>query len=154
VPVVPPLQQPPAHEAASQMHVPFVVLQARFAAQDAHVAPAVPHDPNDSDAYASHVPPVPPLQQPFGQVFASHAQVPMVVSQSPSAQGAHAAPLCPQAEDDSFGKVTQAPLLQQPFAHELASQTHRPVVRSHSWPCAHPAQVIPPVPHELFVSAA
>ena len=67
---------------------------------------------------------MPPLQQPFGQVIASQAQTPVVVSQRPFAQDAHAAPPFPHFEADSDGKGTQVFPLQQPFAQEVASQTH------------------------------
>jgi hypothetical protein len=43
-----------------------------------------------------HVPFVPLLQQPLGQVKASHAQAPIVVSQlTPLPHGAHCAPAVP-----------------------------------------------------------
>jgi hypothetical protein len=41
------------------------------------------------------VPVVPPLQQPFAQVLVSHEHVPLVVSQRPFVQVAHAAPPVP-----------------------------------------------------------
>ena len=57
------------------------------------VAPPVPHDMPDCETYVSHVPPA--VQQPLGQVLASHAQVPLVVSHRPLLQGEHAAPPVP-----------------------------------------------------------
>ncbi len=120
----------------------------------AHCAPAVPHDPNDSEEYASHEPPVPPTQQPAGQVFASHAQTPVLVSQRLFVHAVHAAPPFPHMDPVSFGKVSQTPLLQHPLGQEFASHTHRPVVRSHSWSDAQPAQVAPPVPQVLNPSDA
>ncbi len=44
------------------------------------------------------MPVAPPLQQPFGQVVASHAQVPLLVSQRPCAQAAQAAPPVPHCD--------------------------------------------------------
>jgi hypothetical protein len=44
------------------------------------------------------VPLAPPLQQPLRQVFASHRQVPVLVSQTPLAHTAHAAPPAPHFE--------------------------------------------------------
>jgi hypothetical protein len=97
------LQQPAGHETASQTHCPVVFLHSWPAGHAAQVAPVVPHDPFDSEAYASHVPPVPPTQQPFGQVLASHEQMPLVVSQRPLGQAAHAAPPLPHCDADSEG---------------------------------------------------
>ena len=70
-------------------------------AHAAQLAPPVPHDAGDSDAYASHVPEMPPLQQPFGQVLRSHEQRPLVVSHRLFAHAAQAAPPVPQALLDS-----------------------------------------------------
>ena len=95
---VSPLQQPVGHDVASQTHCPVVVLQLWPVAQGAHVAPAAPHDAVDSLASASHAP---ALQQPSGQVFASHAHVPLVVSHRPSAHDEHAAPVAPHWLADS-----------------------------------------------------
>jgi hypothetical protein len=97
---VPPLQQPVGHEVASQTHCPVVWLHSWPVAHAPQVAPPVPHEPVDSEAYASHVPEVPPLQQPFGQVLASHAQSPLVVSQRLFAHGAQATPEAPQVDAD------------------------------------------------------
>jgi hypothetical protein len=44
------------------------------------------------------VPVGPPLQQPFGHVVASHAHVPLVVSQRPFEQTAQAAPPVPHCD--------------------------------------------------------
>jgi hypothetical protein len=96
-----PLQHPPAQDAALHTHCPLVVSHTSFVGQAAHVAPAVPHEVIDSEAYASQVPLAPPLQQPFGHVFASHAQTPSVVSQSPLGHDAHAAPPVPHCAGDS-----------------------------------------------------
>lgn len=97
---VPPLQQPFGHDVESQMHSPVVALQRWPVPHAAHVAPPAPHEPDDSDAYASHVPAVPPLQQPPGHVTPSHEQVPVPVSQRPFAQTAHAAPAAPHSLAD------------------------------------------------------
>jgi hypothetical protein len=108
----------------------------------------------DSEAYASHVPLVPPLQQPAGQVLASQEHTPAVVSQSPFAQEPQAAPLLPHCEGDCDEYVTHVVPLQQPFAHDVASQTHLPVARLHSCPDPQAPQVAPPVPHDVFDSEA
>jgi hypothetical protein len=95
-----PLQQPLGHDVASQTHCPVVRLHSCPAAQAPQVAPPVPHEALDSEAYVWHVPLAPPLQQPAGQVTASHEQVPLVVSHSPFAQLLHAAPPVPQRDDN------------------------------------------------------
>jgi hypothetical protein len=80
---------------ALQTHSPFVVplhTCPEGSTHAAHVAPPVPHDEVDCAAYGSHVPLAPPLQQPFGQVEALHAQVPEVRSQ---VQPPHASPPLP-----------------------------------------------------------
>ena len=70
------------------------------AGQAPQALPPVPHEVGDWLAYASHVPLVPPLQQPLGHVFALHEQSPFVVSHRLFAQAAHAAPPAPQIEED------------------------------------------------------
>jgi hypothetical protein len=70
----------------------------------------------------------PPLQQPDGQVWASHEHVPLVVSQVPFAQEAQAAPPAPHWDADSEAKGTHVLPLQQPLGHELELHTHWPVV--------------------------
>ena len=57
----------------------------------------MPHDDVDSEAYGSHVPLVPPLQQPVGHVLASHEQVPFVLSQTLFAHALQAAPPAPHS---------------------------------------------------------
>jgi hypothetical protein len=94
------------------------------------------------------------LQQPAGHVTASHEQTPVVMSQRPFAQEPHAAPPLPHCEDDCDEYCTHVLPLQQPFAHDVALQTHCPVPRLHSCPDAHAPQVAPPVPHDVFDSAA
>jgi len=102
---------------------------------------------------------MPPLQQPFGQVWVSHAQRPSVVSQSPFAQAAQAAPAAPQREADCVAASTHVVPLQQPNGQELASQTHCPMVLSpgvlsHSRPAVHVPYAAPPVPHDVLDSDA
>jgi hypothetical protein len=104
-----------------------------------------------------HVPDVPPLQQPFGQVVESHLQLPLVVSQSPFAQLAQRAPPLPHSPADSEESATHVPLtdpLQQPPGHDVASHTHVPLALLHSWPEAQPPHAAPPVPQEVFDSLA
>jgi len=96
-----PLQHPVGHELASQTHCPVVVLHSWPDAQAPQVAPPVPQEAVVSEAYASHVPVVPPLQQPVGQVLALHWQRPLVVSQRPFPHAAHVAPPWPHCEADS-----------------------------------------------------
>lgn len=72
-----PLQQPVAHEVASQTHRP-AVLHSWPVAHVAHAAPAVPHDALDCDPKGTHAPVA--EQQPLGQVFASHPHDPFVRS--------------------------------------------------------------------------
>ena len=127
-----PLQQPLGHDAASQMHRPVVALHAWPEAHAPQVAPAVPHERVDSEAYGSQVPVAPPLQQPFGQVVASHAQRPVVPSQRPFAHGAHAAPPAPQSAGDWDDDGTHVLPLQHPVGHDVASHTHCPFVLPHS----------------------
>jgi hypothetical protein len=45
-----PLQQPFGHEVASQTHCPLFLSQSWFVPHAAHVAPAAPQEPLDSDA--------------------------------------------------------------------------------------------------------
>ena len=102
---------------------------------------------------------MPPLQQPFGQVWESHEHRPSVVSHRPFAQAAQAAPAAPQREADCAEASTHVVPLQQPKGQELASQTHCPTVLSlailsHSWPEAHGPHAAPPVPHEVLDSDA
>jgi hypothetical protein len=149
-----PLQQPVAHDDASHTHCPVVVLHSCPVAQAPHVAPPVPHDAVDSEAYTSHVPIVPPLQQPLGQVFALHEHRPTVVSHSALPHAWQAAPPVPHSEADSLEYGTHVLPLQQPFGHDTASHTHCPVVGLHSWPAVHAAHAAPPVPHDMADSCA
>jgi hypothetical protein len=61
VPVAPPTQQPPAHELASHVHCPVVLLHSRLVPHAWHATPPAPHEVFDSLDRASHVV---PLQQP------------------------------------------------------------------------------------------
>jgi hypothetical protein len=94
-----PLQQPPGQDAALQTHWPLVLSHAWPDAHAAQVAPEAPQEAFDSEVYASQVPLVPPLQQPLGQVLASHSQTPTVVSQRPLEQDPQEAPPLPHCED-------------------------------------------------------
>ena len=147
-----PLQQPFGQDVASQTHWPLFLLHSWVAAQGAQVAPDTPQEPLDSDAYASHVPLAPPVQQPLGQVLASHAQTPVVRSHRLFAHGPHAAPPLPHCEPVCDANCTHTLPLQHPFGHELASHTHAPVLRLHSWPIEHGAQAAPAAPQELYDS--
>jgi hypothetical protein len=118
------------------------------------VAPEAPHDGVDSDAYASQVPVVPPLQQPPEHVLASHEQTPTVASHRPFAQAPHDAPPLPHCNEVCEAYGTHWLPLQQPLEHDVASQTHWPVVLSHSWPVAHDPHATPAAPHEVFDSDA
>jgi hypothetical protein len=131
-----------------------MVSHSRPAEQPLHVAPALPHEVLDSDAYGSHVPLEPPLQHPLGQVLSSHWHVPFVLSQRPFGHGAHFAPAVPHADDDSAPYGRHVLPLQQPEGQELASQTHWPVALSHSVPAGQPLHAIPPTPQEPFDSDA
>jgi hypothetical protein len=149
-----PLQQPLGHEVASQTHLPVLLSHSWPDAQALQVAPPVPHEPFDSEAYASHVPVMPPLQQPFGQVLTSHEHVPLVLSQRPLEHVAQAAPPVPHFVEVSEAYGTHVVPLQQPAGHEVESHTHVPLVVLHSWPDAHAAHAAPPVPHVELDSEA
>jgi len=95
------LQQPFGHDVASQTHCPVVWLHSCPDRHAAQLAPPVPHDDADSEAYASHVPLVPPTQQPLAHVVASQRHTPAVVSHRLFAQAAQAAPPVPQELLDS-----------------------------------------------------
>ena len=64
------MQQPFAHECASQLQVPVVVSHTPFA-QLEHAAPAVPHCPPFCDEYGTQRL---PLQHPPGHDAASQMQ--------------------------------------------------------------------------------
>jgi hypothetical protein len=151
---VPPLQHPLGHEVVSQTHCPVALLHSCPAGHAAQLPPPVPQEPFDSDAYASHVPLRPPMQQPFGHVLTSHEQSPSVLSQRPFAQAAHALPPEPHSAADCEEDGTHVLPLQQPLGQEVASQTHCPVVLLHSCPVTHDPHAAPPVPQELLDSSA
>ncbi len=135
-------------------HLPPPVVEQQPPRHAEQVAPPAPHDEIDIDEYASHVPLIPPLQQPLGHVLASHEQVPLVRSQRPFVQDTHAAPPVPQlvADSDAYGSHVEP--LQQPAGHDVDVQTHCPVVVLHCCPVPHDAHAAPPAPHEEFVSEA
>lgn len=149
-----PLQQPVGHVDELQVHCPLLLSHAWFAAHAAQAAPAAPQEALDSDPYASHVPLVPPLQQPAAHVLASHEHMPAATSHRPLAQETHAAPPLPHWEPDCDAYGTQTLPLQHPFAHDVASQVHAPVVLLHSWPVVHAPQAAPAVPHVVLDSDA
>ena len=123
-------QQPCGQEFASHTQ-PLEDLEHSWPAEHAvHVAPGTPHELLDWLAYASHEPLVPPLQQPLGHVFASHVQVPFVVSQSVLPHEVHAAPPVPHCVPFSLAYGTHTLPLQQPFGHEFASHLHAPPTHS------------------------
>jgi hypothetical protein len=99
------------------------------------------------------VPVVPPLQQPLGQVLASHVQTPAALHPCPLGQAAHVPPALPHSDDDSYPNGMHTPLLQQPLGHEAASQTHAPEAL-HACPLAHAAHAAPPVPQDVVDSDA
>jgi hypothetical protein len=112
----------------------------------------VPHDDGDSEAYASHVPPVPPLQHPLGHVATSQRHAPLDVSHRPFVQEVQAAPPVPHCEAFCVAYGTQVLPLQHPFGHELALHTHAPL--THCWPDPQALHAAPPVPHETLDSEA
>ena len=118
---VPPLQHPLGQEVASHTHAPVDRSHSCPEPHPMHVTPPVPHAAVDCDPYGTHRPAVPPLQQPSGQLFWSHEQVPAVVSHSPVGQEPHAAPPAPHSTADCEAKGTHRPApLQQPVAHVAA----------------------------------
>jgi hypothetical protein len=89
-----PLQQPFEHEVASHTQDPVAVAHSWPVAHAPQAAPAAPHDADDCEAYGSHAPLA--VQQPFGQLVALHAHVPLLVSQrTPLPHVVHAAPPAP-----------------------------------------------------------
>ena len=145
------MQHPFGHDDGVQTHCPAVlhVRPLLPAVQSLQAAPPVPHDGPDCPAYFSHVPAI--VQQPPGHVFASHEQVPLVVSHRLFAHGPHVAPAVPHEApvcEPHGWQVPIGPPLQQPLGHDVASQMHVPFALLHSSPVAHGAQVAPAVPHE------
>lgn len=146
-----PEQQPLAHEAASQTHlppahscpvphaalppqvqVPLAEQPSAFVPQLVHVAPAVPH------AIAVGVVHVLPEQHPLGQLEALQPLQAPLVHVSPFGHMEHVPPAAPHA----FGFVPgwQVFPWQQPVGHDVASHTHVPL--EHAWPLPHAA--LPP----------
>ncbi len=96
-----PLQHPLGHDVASHTHWPLALHSCPGVAHESQTAPFVPHTVFDCDPYPSHVPPVPPLQQPFEHVVALQEHVPFVRSQTPLGHVPHAAPFVPHWDGDS-----------------------------------------------------
>jgi len=143
--VPPAVQQPLGQELASHPHCPVVLLHFWPVEHGEHAAPPVPHDRSDSDEYGSHVPVGPPLQQPLGQVLASHTHWPLPLQSRPGAHAAHAAPFAPQeVADSAVGTSHVLPGVQQP-GHDVPPHEHDPFV--HGSPFTHAAHAPPPVPH-------
>src|SRR6202041_1730833 len=94
---VKPLQQPFAHEVASQTHWPVALLHSCPDPHAPQLAPAVPHELFDSEAYSSHVL---PLQQPLAHEWASQMHCPVLVLQSLFV--GHAPQVTPPAPHDVF----------------------------------------------------
>jgi hypothetical protein len=146
---VKPLQQPFGHEAASQTHCPVALLHSWPDPHDPQLAPAVPHEPFDSEAYSSHVL---PLQQPLAQECASQMHCPVVVLQSLFAgHGPQLTPPAPHEVFDSPESGSHVPPLQQP-AHDDPPHVHAPLEQES--PLAHGLHVAPPVPHSPIDCAA
>jgi hypothetical protein len=139
-----PLQQPFAHEVASQTHCPLP-LHSWPAAHAAHAAPPEPHELLDSPESGSQLP---PLQQPE-QEAPPHVHDPPL-HESPELQAPQAAPPVPHTEPDCDANGTHVLPLQHPAGHDVASQTHFPLVGSHSCPAPHAPQIAPPVPHAVL----
>ncbi len=121
-----------------------------MAEQLVQAEPMVPHVLTDCAWHA------PLAQQPVGQVFGSHAQVPFVVSHRPLLHALQSAPLPPHFAPVCEAYGTHVPptvAVQQPIEHDVASHTHWPLLLSHSWPVAQPAQAAPPVPHDPLLWA-
>ena len=94
------------------------------------------------------MPPVPPLQQPLGQVLRSQEQLPLVVSHRLFEQLVHALPPEPHVVGVSEEYGTQVLALQQPLPQPLPLQMHCPA-DPHTCPLAHAEHAIPPEPHEV-----
>jgi hypothetical protein len=162
-----PLQHPPGHDDALHTHAPDTqVWPAAHAASvphlhtplvqvlvdpehGPHARPPVPHEPAFCEAKGTHAP---ALQQPLGQLVASHTHAPPT-QRVPLAQGAVAPHLqappvqrsdvAPQSMHavpaaahwlDVVGE-TQTPLAQQPPGQLAGVQVQLPP--SQDWPAAH-----------------
>jgi hypothetical protein len=114
-------------------------------AHAAQVAPPVPHEVFDSDAYASQVPV--DVQQPEGHDVALQTHCPVLVLHFwPVAHALHDAPPAPHDVSDSLESASHALPLQQP-AHDVPPQEHVPLV--HDCPEPQGPHAAPPVPHSL-----
>ena len=148
---------PATHCVAPGLHATHAPLKHTGVGpeQAAQEAPAKPHEEFDSEPTASHVPFVPPLQQPLAQVFASQVQVPLVLSHRPFAHDPHEAPPVPHEVEDSDPHASQVPPLpplQHPSGQEVESQTHVPLPLLHSSPELQAPQLAPAVPHSELLS--
>ena len=145
------LQQPCGHEVESQTHVPGVapdLLHSRPLPHPPQLTPPVPQEPLLSAAYSSHVPVVPPLQQPRAHEVASQTHWPVAVLHSlPDGQAPHEAPPAPHDPLFSLESASQDVPLQQP-AHAPPPHVHTPLEQL--CPLPHGPQLAPPVPHELL----
>jgi hypothetical protein len=138
-----PLQHPLGHDVASQTHCPVAVLHSWPEGQPAQVAPPVPQEVLDSDAYASQVPAA--VQHPFGHELALHTHRPVeVLHVCPVAHAAQAAPPAPQDRTDSLVSGSQVLPLQQP-AHEEPLHVHVPP--EHACPELQALHAAPAAPH-------
>ena len=147
-----PLQHPVGQELLSHTHLPVVVLHSWPVPHAPHATPPVPQEPVDCEPYGSHVPEA--VQQPFGQVVASQAHWPVVVSHRPAAHTAHVAPPAPHCDEDCEAYATHVVPLQHPPGHDVTSHTHAEAPLEHSCPVAHEVQARPPVPHDALVCDA
>jgi len=144
-----PLQQPFGHEVTSQTHCPLVLLHSWPDAHAEQLAPATPHEPFDSEAYATHVV---PLQHPPGHEVASHTHCPeLLLHSSPEPQASHAPPPAPHERLDSLDSASHVDPLQQP-AHDPPPHAHAPLV--HMSPVPQGPQLAPSEPHSLGDCAA
>lgn len=167
--LAPPEQHPPGHEVALQTHAPpEQVRPAAHAApvpqrhapltqalvapeQTPQAAPPVPHLVGLWADWPTHAP---ALQQPLGQLVASHTHAPdahrwpaaqppawvpqaqaPAVHRSAPVQAVHEPPSMPHCA--ALG-LTQVAPMQQPFLQLLESQTQAPA--THRWPAAHGAR--------------
>lgn len=134
------MQQPLAHDAAVQVHVP----PAPQVCPDPHPTQAAPPMPHVALAEVWHWPFA--SQQPEGQDVASQTHLPCVLHSCLVAQLAHVPPPRPHAVFD--GVVLHTPLAQQPL-QDVPPQLHAPPLQA--WPPAHDPHAFPANPHALLV---
>jgi hypothetical protein len=140
---VAPWQQPSGHEAGSHTHCPLP-LHSCPGSHEPHAAPAAPHTELDCSAYGWQRPVAPPLQHPTGQLLASHAHTPLVVSQRSLTHGAHTSPPWPHWLADCEAKGTHVVPLQHPSAHVTALHAHgAPEPHASAPPASVPASCAP-----------